>query len=626
MANLQSLLLPISALGNQSTVKLSPGLKALDSQGQSSVAVEALDDEALNAEHSFSQLLNDSADPKPISDDKPRLLTRAEADLGSVSFSDVGTTELTSLSGNKFPIQGQTLPPATSLVSEELAEGFYQISADQQNSPAISQNLLNPPLDVGLQAASTIPELVESFEPQTVAVEKLNEAPLAAAQPGDQSNNEQSETRASPFVNKAENIASVDMVLTEASLASEINDPSGNPTKDREPLPFLNSSLQNGDALPEIGGTIFPEIQQSSVTPDSVSNDSSKVQADPSLLLANSTAAELTAKDLLTNSQVSAEGQERLNMQGPLADIESGPVDTLLPESRENLSKINAQQISDPNVRASQVGGSAAASSMAMDLPNAINSDELRQVRNKGVDFLSMLDVSSSAQESEAEFSKFEGVTYSQGSVVGEKAIQLMSGNLLGTAAVDVGAPQIQPVSNNTSLTNALSQWRVEQDSVAVNTAPLERHAFTKLSVPFNQSGWGENLGRQLSLLVAKNMDSAQIQLDPPELGPLGVKIQINQDQVSLQFTSGHAVVREALEQSSQRLQQMLNDEGLELVDVGVSDRKSGQNNDSNQDHEQGEAKSTLGESSLDRTEESDGLLTPIRNMAIDDGNIDYFI
>ena len=123
-------------------------------------------------------------------------------------------------------------------------------------------------------------------------------------------------------------------------------------------------------------------------------------------------------------------------------------------------------------------------------------------------------------------------------------------------------------------------------------------------------------------MLLAKNMDSAQIQLDPPELGPLTVKIQINQDQVSLQFTSGHSAVREALEQSSQRLQQMFSDEGLDLVDVGVSDQKR----DSDQNEEQGESEPKFGESSVGLSDESDGLLTPVRNVAIDDGNIDYFI
>jgi flagellar hook-length control protein FliK len=205
--------------------------------------------------------------------------------------------------------------------------------------------------------------------------------------------------------------------------------------------------------------------------------------------------------------------------------------------------------------------------------------------------------------------------------------LQVVPGNFLTATAGDAGVVQNQAVGNVPSLTNALSQWRVDQaNSSSVTTDPLERQGFTKLSVPFNQSGWGENLGRQLSLLLAKNMDSAQIQLDPPELGPLVVKIQINQDQVSLQFTSGHAVVREALEQSSQRLQQMFNDEGLELVDVGVFDQKSGKDSEANERDKQGKSESGRADSSDNSAEESVGLLTHARNIGVDNGNIDYFI
>lgn len=178
-----------------------------------------------------------------------------------------------------------------------------------------------------------------------------------------------------------------------------------------------------------------------------------------------------------------------------------------------------------------------------------------------------------------------------------------------------------------TTISAALSQWRAEQDSSsAIGIDSLERQGLLKVAVPFSQAAWGENLGSQLSLLMAKNMDSAQIQLDPPELGPLGVRIQLNNDQVSLQFTSAHAVVRDALEQSSQKLQQMLSEEGLDLVDVDVSDERQQEPRSSDKEQDGSSASALENQNSSDGQMPSDDLLTNPRNLIVDDGKIDYFV
>jgi flagellar hook-length control protein FliK len=53
------------------------------------------------------------------------------------------------------------------------------------------------------------------------------------------------------------------------------------------------------------------------------------------------------------------------------------------------------------------------------------------------------------------------------------------------------------------------------------------------------------------------------------------VRIQIQNDQASIQFASHHAVVREALEAALPRLRDMLEATGVQLVDVNVSDGQS---------------------------------------------------
>jgi len=86
------------------------------------------------------------------------------------------------------------------------------------------------------------------------------------------------------------------------------------------------------------------------------------------------------------------------------------------------------------------------------------------------------------------------------------------------------------------------------------------------------QSQWQNGVGEKVLWMAAQNIQSAEVQLDPPELGQLHIKITIGQESASVNFISPHASVREALDASSVRLREMFQQEGLDLVDVGVSD------------------------------------------------------
>lgn len=85
---------------------------------------------------------------------------------------------------------------------------------------------------------------------------------------------------------------------------------------------------------------------------------------------------------------------------------------------------------------------------------------------------------------------------------------------------------------------------------------------------------WGERVSQRVALMLGQKISSAHIQLDPPELGAMNIKVSLHGDQASVSFHSAHAVVRDALEQSFPRLQEMLNQQGLQLVDAQVSDRQ----------------------------------------------------
>jgi flagellar hook-length control protein FliK len=106
----------------------------------------------------------------------------------------------------------------------------------------------------------------------------------------------------------------------------------------------------------------------------------------------------------------------------------------------------------------------------------------------------------------------------------------------------------------------------------------------TGVPVPFGQPKWSEAVGEKVLWLAAQNVTSAEINLHPKDLGPVQVKVSVNQEQASVSFTSHHAVVREVLDQNLNRLRDMFNEQGLNLVNVDVSDKSFSRQQDEAKD------------------------------------------
>lgn len=94
------------------------------------------------------------------------------------------------------------------------------------------------------------------------------------------------------------------------------------------------------------------------------------------------------------------------------------------------------------------------------------------------------------------------------------------------------------------------------------------------------QPQWKAEIAEKVAWFSARNISKAEIRLDPPELGSLQIKIQLNQEQAQVSFNSPHASVREALDQSSSRLREMFQEQGLNLADVNVGGEGAQQHSD----------------------------------------------
>ncbi|SDZ36005.1 flagellar hook-length control protein FliK [Pseudomonas sp. NFIX28] len=129
-------------------------------------------------------------------------------------------------------------------------------------------------------------------------------------------------------------------------------------------------------------------------------------------------------------------------------------------------------------------------------------------------------------------------------------------------------------------LKGAASDTRV--DDFANRLAALTQAATPKTAnaVPVNQplamhqSGWTEEVVNRVMYLSSVNLKSAEIQLQPAELGRLDIRVNMVPDQqTQVTFMSAHVGVREALEGQMHRLRDMFHQQGMGQVDVNVSDQ-----------------------------------------------------
>ncbi|WP_217474662.1 flagellar hook-length control protein FliK [Stutzerimonas stutzeri] len=129
------------------------------------------------------------------------------------------------------------------------------------------------------------------------------------------------------------------------------------------------------------------------------------------------------------------------------------------------------------------------------------------------------------------------------------------------------GTPELA-INRLNPLTEAITQQQQVQQAQRPVMVPGQ-------PVQMQQSGWSEAVVDRVMWLSSQNLKSAEIQLDPAELGRMEVRIDMHKDQTQVTFVSPHAGVRDALEGQMQRLRDMFTEQGM-TMNVNVSDQSRG--------------------------------------------------
>lgn len=164
-----------------------------------------------------------------------------------------------------------------------------------------------------------------------------------------------------------------------------------------------------------------------------------------------------------------------------------------------------------------------------------------------------------------------------------DQVVQFSSGNM----SDESGEQPSQRQDSQQAQAQAAAANRTQTAAASVS---LPQQPFSLAQQQLLSPNWGRAMGERAIMMAQHGPRVAQIQLDPPELGAMQIRIHMQGgDQVSVSFTSANPMVREALEQQMPRLREMFADQGLNLQDSSVADQshrqQSGQRDQAHQGH-----------------------------------------
>jgi flagellar hook-length control protein FliK len=139
-----------------------------------------------------------------------------------------------------------------------------------------------------------------------------------------------------------------------------------------------------------------------------------------------------------------------------------------------------------------------------------------------------------------------------------------------GIIARSTGQPQ-DSQNNIKAVTSALASPLMP----TILTSDIPTNIQQTIATPLGNNGWAGEFSQKIIWMSTQQNQIAELHLNPPDLGPLKVVLEISENQLTAQFTSPHSGVRDAVENALPKLRDILADSGIKLGNTTVSDQPS---------------------------------------------------
>lgn len=102
------------------------------------------------------------------------------------------------------------------------------------------------------------------------------------------------------------------------------------------------------------------------------------------------------------------------------------------------------------------------------------------------------------------------------------------------------------------------------------NHATANRDTSLTVNTSFRDQNWSTDFGQKIVWLASNDKQSAQLTLNPPQMGPIEISITVDKGNATASFASANSDVREAIETALPRLREMFANAGIQLGQTNV--------------------------------------------------------
>jgi len=169
----------------------------------------------------------------------------------------------------------------------------------------------------------------------------------------------------------------------------------------------------------------------------------------------------------------------------------------------------------------------------------------------------------------------------------GQKTSKTESDKL--TPQVDKVAPVFNPtlVDQAKPLTSAVELAAQQEQSFEssvnqlTNTVPTQKSFATiqTETIAIYRKDFADAVKDKVMVMINQKIQQVEIQLDPPEMGNIHVRVNLQNEQAAVQFVVQNQQAKEALEQSMGKLRDMLAESGVDVGEANIEQREANEQN-----------------------------------------------
>ncbi|TWX64951.1 flagellar hook-length control protein FliK [Colwellia sp. C1TZA3] len=184
---------------------------------------------------------------------------------------------------------------------------------------------------------------------------------------------------------------------------------------------------------------------------------------------------------------------------------------------------------------------------------------------------------------------------------------------------------QAQPIASAAELVAAQQEQSFEStvNQLTTNT-PSPSKSISAMQVEtmaIYRKDFADAVKDKVMVMINQKIQQVEIQLDPPEMGNIHVRVNLQNEQAAVQFVVQNQQAREALEQNMGKLRDMLAESGVDVGEANIEQREAKEQSGNGFDNQASNGQST--ESAEDNFSENDQAMVNVFKAS--STGIDYY-